>query len=217
MHTPNSYHSFVPPPARVSQVQGLLGSGSGSAAQGLREDLASSLDEPLVRQMVARDALGGGDLRPMLDRLMDVLAVLLAPVRLEAFRRWRDTFTTLAFPTNTPTTSIVTVPAENTALSGSTNTTSTGSLIGPATTTTAAVSGPLSSKRSLVALAPLLGPFCEFVALTVEEVGGWVGGRVVAYQYQSNVYDYILISQMPFINNYLNLSYSAATVALHAG
>ena len=149
-------------PSLPSQVQGLLGSGSGSASQGLREELASLVDAPLMRQMVARDALGGEDLKPILDRLMDVLALLLAPVRLEAFRRWRDTFTALAFPATssiTPTTATdtVTVPADNTPVSGCCSTT--------------AVPKPLSSKRTLVALAPLLGPFCEFVALTVEEVG----------------------------------------------
>ena len=141
-------------------MQGLLGSGSGSASQGLREELASLVDAPLMRQMVARDALGGEDLKPILDRLMDVLALLLAPVRLEAFRRWRDTFTALAFPTTSstaPTTVTVTVTADNTPVSGSSSIT--------------AVPKPLSSKRTLVALAPLLGPFCEFVALTVEEVG----------------------------------------------
>ena len=102
----------------------------------------------MVRQMVARDALGAGDLRPVLERLMDVLAALLAPVRLGAFRRWKDVFTTLAFPNNPSISVLVPVPV-------------------PAAVV---VSEPLSSKQSLIALAPLLGPFCEFVALTVEEV-----------------------------------------------
>ena len=143
-------------------MQGLLGSGSGAAAQGLREDLASLLDESMMRQMVARDALGAGDLRPVLERLMDVLAALLAPVRLEAFRRWRDVFTSLAFPTNTSTSS-TSVPVPESASAAA-----------------VVVTEPLSSKRSLIALAPLLGPFCEFIALTVEEVcaveGLGVGG-----------------------------------------
>ena len=106
----------------------------------------------------------------MLERLMDVLAALLAPVRLEAFRRWRDTFTSLAFPTNTSTsTSSTSVPVPERA----------------AAAAAVVVTEPLSSKRSLIALAPLLGPFCEFIALTVEEVRlvmkGLVKGLFVKY------------------------------------